>query len=166
MDRRCLIAEWLRQNGQMLRAFLTRRTGCPETAADLAQETALRLHLRSQQQEIGHPRALAFRIATQLAIDHARKHTVRERYEDRAADPLAVPSPAPGPDQQLAHRQRLEDLARALTELPLACRTALMLCAVEGLTYAEVAERLGISKRMVAKHLARALAHCKARAGE
>lgn len=144
--------------------FLTRRVGCSEIAADLAQETALRLYLRSQREAIQHPHALAFHIATGLAIDHARKHAVRTRFEDRAALPL--PSERSGPEEVVAGRQRLERIERALTELPQPCRTALMLSAVEGLTYAEVAERLRISKRMVAKHLARALAHCAARASE
>lgn len=140
--------------------------GCPETAADLAQETALRLYLRSQQAVIEHPHALAIHIATRLAIDHARKHAVRARYQDRTTAPLVVTSEQSGPEEVVAARQRLEHLAGALSELPQACQTALMLCAMEGLTYTEVAKRLGISKRMVAKHLARALAHCKARAGK
>lgn len=157
MDQPGLIAEWLRQNGEMLLGFLARRVGCPDTAADLAQETALRLYLRSQREAIEHPHALAMHIATRLAIDHARKHAVRARYEDRTAAPLVVASERSGPEEVVAARQRLEHLAGALSELPHACQTALMLCAIEGLTYAEVAERLGISKRMVAKHLARHL---------
>ena len=166
MDQRKLITEWFAEHRQALLTFLTRRVGCWDTAADLAQETALRLHLRSRHERIEYPVALGVLIATQLSIDHGRKHAVRARYEDPVADPLAVPIQRPGPEEVCAHRQRLERLADSLVELPDSCRTALELSLEEGLSYAQIAKRMGISKRMVAKHLARALTHCRLHAGE
>lgn len=150
--------------GRDLQRFLAARLRCRETAADLAQETLLRLHLCAQRDLLENPRAMAFRIAQHLLIDHQRKTVVRRRYdsgEDLEAVAETAACPRPGPEEAAQEQQRLERLALIVAELPPDCRTAFLLHGVEGLSYAEIAERLGISKSMVGKHLARAILHCK-----
>jgi len=48
-----------------------------------------------------------------------------------------------------------------LEQLPSRWRTALLLQHRYGLTYQEIAERLGVSSNMVKKYLAQGLAHCR-----
>ena len=61
-----------------------------------------------------------------------------------------------------AHRlQRLEQLKTVLAQLSPRRREALMLHRFEGLSQAQIAERMGISVSMVEKHIALALLHCK-----
>jgi len=140
---------------------LTRRLKCPEVAADLTQETYLRLQQREAPPD--NARALAFHIAMQLAVDYQRKASVRNRYmvdeEIEAVSEIASISP----EQMLIARQRLDILKSALDELPPDCRTVFLLHGIEGLKYSEIASRLGISRSMVGKHLARAMAHCARR---
>lgn len=154
---------WTESLAEDLRIFLTGRVKCPETAADLTHETYLRLYQRIAENPPDNARALAFHIAVQLAIDYHRKTTVRNRFHadaefDTCVD--SVPNATPGPEQTLMATQRLVALKLALDELPTDCRTAFLLNGVDGLTYSEIATRMGISKSMVGKHLARALAHC------
>lgn len=148
-------------------AFLLRRLRCPETAADLAQETYLRLHQSERRKPADNPRALAFRIAANLVVDHLRKQTVRSRYEaahdDEAAAVESVPSTGMAPDQAADLGQTMDRLKTALSELPVDSRTALLLSGADGLSYARIAERLGVSERMVAKRIAKALKHCRDR---
>ena len=59
--------------------------------------------------------------------------------------------------------QRLEQLKEVLAELSPRRREALMLHRFEGLSQAQIAERMGISTSMVEKHIAFALLHCKRR---
>ncbi|MBP5058251.1 sigma-70 family RNA polymerase sigma factor, partial [Pseudomonas chlororaphis] len=59
--------------------------------------------------------------------------------------------------------QRLERLKSVLAELSPRRREALMLHRFEGLSQAQIAERMGISLSMVEKHIAFALLHCKQR---
>lgn len=160
---------WTEALAEDLRIFLTARVKCAETAADLTHETYLKLYQAAKENPPDNARALAFHIAVQLAIDYHRKNTVRNRHHaaeiefDSCID--TIPSAAAGPEQTVIARQRLGALQTALAELPVDCRTAFLLHGIEGLSYSEIAERMGISKSMVGKHLTRALTHCAQRVG-
>ncbi|MGQ0591144.1 MAG: RNA polymerase sigma factor [Gammaproteobacteria bacterium] len=157
------LARWFAEHGARLRNWLGRRVGCPETAADLAQEACVRLARCAATRGEEQLRGLAYRIANQVLIDHHRRTAIRARVEAQASDLGAIASPAPGPEQVLAGRQALARLREALADLPVDCRTAFLLQGLDGLSYAQIASRLGISERMVAKHLARAMRHCRDR---
>lgn len=150
-----------------LRRFLTRRVKCAEAAADLTQETYIRLQQRDNSNlPIDNARALAFHIAMNLAVDYQRKAAVRNRYMVDGETETLVEATAIGPEQSLIARQRLDKLKSTLDELPLDCRTVFLLHGIEGLKYSEIAARLGISVSMVGRHLARAMAHCAQRINE
>lgn len=67
------------------------------------------------------------------------------------------------PLENAAHRQRLTRLNEAVAELPERQRQAFLLNRIDGLSHDEVAAAMGISARMVAKHLNRAMAYCQLR---
>jgi len=162
------VTQWIQEHGPDLLAFLSHRLKCRNTAADLAQETYLRLHVSAGQAAIDNIGAFAFRVAANLATDHQRKCSTRSRFELEGIEPEEIAelgAHESTPEDILAHRQRLARLQEALAELPLDCRTAFYLNRVQGCTHEEIARRLGISESMVGKHLARALRHCRARAG-
>jgi RNA polymerase sigma factor (sigma-70 family) len=161
---------WSEPLAKDLLRFLTGRLKCRETAADLTHETYLRLHRICRESPPDDARALAFHIAVNLAIDYQRKAAVRNRYgaeidADTLHDTLAAKDSA-NPEQILMSKQRFGRLQQALDELPANCRTAFVLHSVEGLGYTEIAARMGISKSMVGKHLAKAMAHCAERLDE
>jgi RNA polymerase sigma-70 factor (ECF subfamily) len=147
--------------------FLTGRVKCPETAADLTHETYLRLYQSINNNHPDNARALAFRIAVNLAIDYQRKVTVRNRHIsdvdlDSFTETIAGSS-AFEPMSALMSRQRLGALQAALDELPTDCCTVFLLNGIDGLCYSEIAERVGISKSKVGRLLAQAIAHCEHR---
>ena len=153
-----------RDNYRDLLRFLTRRTGDAERAADLAQDTYLKLAALSPASgEIRNPRAYVYRVAGNLAIDTLRRDgriaadfTILE-----AGDVVADPTPSP--ETRVIAQQRLRLLEAALDELPTKPRLALLLNRVEGRTFAEIASRLAVSESMVAKYIAHALRHCRDR---
>lgn len=161
-----LIASFRENYADLLR-FLTRRTGDATRAADVAQDTYVRLATLSPTAlRVDNPRAYVYRVAGNLAIDTQRRE--RRIAHDftfvEAAE--AVPDPSPTPEAAALARERLRLLEAALGELPFKPRLALLLNRVEGRTFAEIAAELGVSESMVAKYIARALRHCRDRLRE
>lgn len=162
-DVSALIASF-RENYQDLLRFLTRRTGNAERAADVAQDTYVRLAaIPPTNLDIQNPRAFVYRVAGNLAIDTMRR-------EGRIAADLTlleaaetVPDTAPSPEASVLARERLRMLEAALDELPSKPRLALLLSRVEGRSFVEIARQLGVSESMVAKYIAQALRHCRDR---
>lgn len=154
---------WNNDLADELLHFLTRRIKCPEAAADLTHETFLRFHDYIQETPPNNARALAYRIAANLAVDYQRKVKVRGKLtvslDPELLDDTAA-SAAPEPEQIAMDRQRLSRFEAVLDELPQDCRTAFRLHGIDGLTYAQIAAQLGISVSMVYKHLSRAIEHC------
>lgn len=149
-----------------LERFLTRRLGCPQTAADLLQETLLRLVQLGAPQSIDNPRAFLFRVAGNLVIDHQRRQqreTVHRGEETAAAE---IPDPCPSIETVLFSRQPVEVLKQAIAELPPKCRQVFILHKFKHLSYAEVGARLGIAQSTVVKHMIKALEYCKRRIDE
>ena len=142
--------------------FLARRLGNSHDAADVAQETYARILDRTGGAAIEQPRAFLFRAAINLSLD------LRRQQLSQATLPLDLqaesqPCPAAGQEDRTYRKQQLSRIDRALNELPDNCRKAFLMRQVEGLTHDEIASRLGISRDMVAKHLVRALRHCRLR---
>jgi len=149
-----------------LQSFLTSRLRCAEAAADLTHETYLRLDRKVKESPPDNARALAFRIAMNLAVDYQRKAMVRNKYSSDMAFDTAIEissNQATEPDKSLIAQQQMALMKKALDELPVNSRTAFYLHSVDGLKYAEIAERMGISKSMVNKLLSQAMTHCAVR---
>ncbi|WP_304608564.1 sigma-70 family RNA polymerase sigma factor [Inquilinus sp. Marseille-Q2685] len=161
-DRSSLLALLTRHYQELLR-HLTRRLGSASAAADVAQDTWLRLRRAETVPELQNPQAYLFRIADNLARDRLRSDAARARTLLPAELGDDRPSDAPGAESVLDHRQRLQVLERAVAELPPKCREVFLLHKFDGLGHGEIAARLGISRSMVEKHVMKALAHCRDR---
>jgi RNA polymerase sigma factor (sigma-70 family) len=146
-----------------LRSFLTRRLGCVETAADLVQDTYIRLATRQESETHSNPRALVFRIAANLATDHTRHRRARERVDAGCLDFPGPASAVPQPDAMVLARQEHDLLKRAIAELPEKRRTVFLLRTSQELSYGQIADRLGISVSAVEKHMSKAVRHCRTR---
>jgi len=145
---------------------LTSRLRCAETAADLTHETYLRLDRRVKESPPDNARALAFRIALNLAIDYQRKVVVRNRHAADVDFDIALElasNQSTEPDKTISAQQQMALMKQALNELPVNSRTAFYMHSVDGLKYAEIAQRMGISKSMVNKLLSQAMTHCAMR---
>ena len=141
-----------------LHGWLRRSVGCSHQAADLAQDTFLRLLVRGQPISDRAPRALLARIARGLVIDHWRRDALERAYLEALAQ---LPEPShPSPDVRYEALRCLERIAQLLDGLKPAVREAFLLYQVGGLTHAQVALELGISSRTVERHVASALLHC------
>ncbi|SMD17319.1 sigma-70 family RNA polymerase sigma factor [Pseudomonas sp. URIL14HWK12:I5] len=142
--------------------FLTRRMSDRQRAADVAQETYLKLvKIDKQALPVLHARSFIFRVAGNLAIDALRREQRLAASHDDCDGAGELACPAPAPEAMLLARERLQILDDALLKLPDNARQALLLNRVEGLTQAQIAQRLGVSESMVAKYIGQALRHCR-----
>lgn len=147
------------QYSSLLR-FLVARLRQRETAEDLAQEAFLRLLRVPDADLIRQPDAYLFRIALNLLSEYRMR-------EQRA--PVVFDSERSQRAEESANAQTRpmetlidgEHLAWVLGQLPIRCRTALVLHRRDGLTYAQIAGQLGVSQDTVKKYIASAVARCR-----
>lgn len=134
-----------------------------DLAWDVAQEAFVRVHghLAEFKGESAFSTWL-LRIATHLAIDAVRKERAADKEEldevreaDLAGSGEGILATALGndPQQSVLRKELSEKIVEALAQLPEKHRTILVLREVEGLSYEELAERLGIHKGTVMSRL-------------
>lgn len=144
-----------------LHAWLRKRTGCNEQAADLAHDTFLRLLVRRDDMRgVREPRAYLTTIAHGLMVNHWRRQDIERAYlEALAVLPEAV---APSPEARQLVIEALEAIALMLDGLPARVREVFLLSQLDGLTYPQIAAQLGITVNVVQKAMIRAVTHCYA----
>ncbi|MFC4313781.1 RNA polymerase sigma factor [Steroidobacter flavus] len=149
-----------------LLGFVRTRIGCAATAADIMQDTYLRVCASESEHAIANPKAFVYRIASNLTIDHLRRNKSRGKVIVADEVPEDEHPQAPSPEREWVGQERLHLLMQAIGDLPPRCREVFVLRQFENLHQAEIAERLGISRNMVEKHLRVALLHCMQRVGD
>ena len=138
----------------------TRRLRNRQQAQDLAHDTFVRV-LESNLDAVEQPRAYLHQTARNIAVDGFRREELRDAKERAAVPPRS--SETGDPEQYMRAIQLAESVERALQELPLNCRKVFVWQKIEGLTQAEIAERLGLSRNMVEKYMIRTLRHLRER---
>ncbi|MHA6196758.1 RNA polymerase sigma factor [Pseudomonas wadenswilerensis] len=140
-----------------LRVFLYRQLHSTETAADLTQETWLRMLRQRPRTPVENLRAFIFRIGRNLAIDHLRSRASRERHDEGLTYLYEVTGESPELIDTVAARQELEALDAALKRMAEPEQTIFLKCRLQGTPHKDVARELGMSLSSVEKHLASAL---------
>lgn len=142
--------------------WLYRRVGCSAQAADLAQDTFLRI-LQAQQKagvslSLQRPRAYLTTVGRRLVYDHFRRQSLERAYLEMLAQ---LPELfALSEEELICMRETLQQLDALLDGLKPIVRSVFLMVQLEGATYVQVAERLGIGERTVKRHMARALEAC------
>ncbi|CAG2135084.1 RNA polymerase sigma factor [Cupriavidus plantarum] len=146
-------------------AFALRLTGDKHDAEDLVQRACVRALERADQLQPGTA-ALSwmFSIVHSVWINELRARTVRSRasmeWDDQFVENVADPA-GRTPEEQLMHGQIID----AFKRLPEAQRAVMLLVAVEGLSYQETAEAIGVPIGTVMSRLSRARQAIGARFG-
>lgn len=162
-----LSALYERWRKPLLRLFQG-RTGNRQQAEDATQEVFVRLAVSGKKLAPEEEKPYLSTAARSVSTDGWRRsgrgmgpeivsmETVAEEVASQAQEQPSLLEAA-------AHRQRIGRLNAAVGELPERQRQAFLLNRIDGLSHDEVAAAMGISARMVAKHLQRAMAYCQLR---
>ncbi len=148
----CLV----RMHFERIYSRLFRLVGNHEDAEDLTQEAFVRAYHALEHFRSGGPFAgWLTRIAVHLARDRARARRVRG--EDQSLVAVDIPNDASGgPSQSLSQREFKHQILCALERLPFHLRTALTLRVSEGLSYAEIADAMGLQPGTIRTHVMKA----------
>jgi RNA polymerase sigma-70 factor (ECF subfamily) len=144
-----------------LKSWLYQRLGNSAEAADLTQDTFLRLlglptsrHFSSSD----HARSYLCATAKNLCIDYWRRKEIEKAWHDTLSS--YPEETAPSAERQAAVLEALEEINLMLSELPAKVAKAFLLAVVCQMTDAETAIQLGVSDRMVRKYVAKAMLAC------
>ncbi len=132
------------------------------------QETYVRVCQVEQPETIRHPRSFLYRIACNLALDHAKRAEFRLADSlvddaDDGSDPTHPFDTGRAGDEtydQVAAKQEFEFFCEAVRQLPVQCRRAFVLRKVYGYSQKEIAAALNLSENTVEKHIAYGIKRC------
>ena len=140
-----------------LQSWLRKKLGCPEQAADIAQDTFVRVLAAENErplQQILEPRAYLTTIAKRLMVDFFRRADLERAYlAELAALPEAL---QPSPEQRLQALQLLQEMDQMLDGLSPRVRQAWLYSRLDGLKHADIAQLMDVSVPRVRQYLARA----------
>ena len=138
--------------------WLRRKLGCSATAADLSQDTFVRILQKKAPPQPDRPRAYLGTLARGLLLNHWRREALEKAYLDFLA---AQPEPlAPSSEQQRLAVEALTQLATTLDGMSRRDKQIFLLARIDGLKYQQIADQLGISLNMVQKAMGRVMRQC------
>ena len=145
-----------------LQGWLRRRLGCAHSAADLAHDTFVRLiatpDAARRVADIREPRDYLATVARRVMIDYFRRRTLERAYlKALALDPEVESGSL---EQRSIILETLCEIDAMLDGLGAKPKQAFLMSQLEGLSYAEIAHRLGVSVSSINKYMARAVERC------
>jgi RNA polymerase sigma factor (sigma-70 family) len=139
-----------------LRRLLRSRGRSADDTDDLIQEAFLRLQIYCREHEVQKTEAFLVRTVLNLSTDMYK----RQRSANAAAlslETLDVENFIPPADEVCASQERLLHMKTGLDQLSPRRREVFVLNRIEGYSFPQIAERLGITLSAVEKHAAKAV---------
>ncbi|MBP3365335.1 MULTISPECIES: RNA polymerase sigma factor [Pseudomonas] len=153
-----LVGALYRDHRGWLLAWLRRNVACPQRAEDLSQDTFVRLLGRTELQAPREPRAFLAAIAKGLLFDYFRRAALEQAWLNELM--LIPEAEHPSPEAQQLILEDLRAIDRMLAKLSSKSRAAFLHSRLDGMTHAEIAERLGVSVPRVRQYLAQGIRQC------
>jgi len=150
------------EHGSTLRGFFIRR-GAREEAEDLVQETYLRM-LRARETRghaIANPEAYLYTVALNLAREQGARNQQNALQSEDIEEFSDLLHSGEAAEDDAMRQQRQHRLQELLAGLPERTRAVLVMQYRDGMSYLQIAERMGISTHMVKKHVVNGLAACR-----
>lgn len=157
LDREVVFKEWLIAYGGAIWKVARAYTHSPEDAQDLSQEISLQLWRSLPRfEQRSSPATWVYRVALNTGLAWRRNRAAdaaRSSTSSTAIDEVAGPG-VPVADRAVSE-ERIEQLYAAIRQLPRA-DAALVLLSLDGLSYREISEIVGLSESHVGVKLCRA----------
>lgn len=139
-----------------LKRYIQRIAPNSSDAADIYQESVLRVIEQARAQPLRNPLAYALRIARNLLLGDNKRQLLSLDNLDELSNPLTCPAPCP--EERTSQRQRAQLLSGFLATMPAQRREVLLRRRLQGESREQIAAAMGLSQEAVKKHMTRALA--------
>ncbi len=145
-------AELIARTGDKAYNFAYRLSGNEPDARDLVQEAFSRALEHGGSYDPSRPfDSWLLRILNNVFLDSMRRHSHTRTVSLDAPAPVEdagwadlLPGDEPAPADELVKRESVDILQKALARLPLAYRSAVALCDIEGMSYEEIAQVMAV----------------------
>jgi RNA polymerase sigma factor (sigma-70 family) len=143
-----------------LRAYLHLKFPTLTDIDDLIHDAYIRLLRLTDTGKVRSPKAFLFATARNAALDCFRHKQAVSIDDVTHFDEISVLPEQTGVAETVCQQQELEILAEAVHALPDRCRQVIMLRYIDGLSYKEIAARLGIATETVKAQMAKGMRRC------
>ncbi|MEH6565028.1 MAG: sigma-70 family RNA polymerase sigma factor [Halopseudomonas sp.] len=147
-----------RDHHSWLVRWLLGRLGCSHRAADLAQDTFMRLLAKEELPGLREPRAFLTTVAKRVMSNQRRREQLEKAYLEALTE--QPEHYALSPEEQALLMEALVEIDQLLDGLPGVVRRAFLHVQLDGMGHAEVASLLNISISTVKRYLRRAALRC------
>jgi RNA polymerase sigma factor (sigma-70 family) len=157
-ENQALVAGLVASHGQQLRRYLLMRVRNAADVPDIAQEVYLRMMRVPNVESVRSPEAYLFTVAQHVVQQHTLKQSAAPPSADLArmlTERQTVPYSDPA--LEVHADQCLHQLQGGLDALSPKVRATFLLSRRDGLSFDEIALRLGTTRHMVKKYLMKAL---------
>jgi len=148
------LEQFLRENNNALVSYVYSWVRSRPDALDIVQEAYCRIFRLGDLQAVSHLRGYLFKTARNIATDWVRQRVVREAFVQE--EPLRGNREAASPEDIWLAREELEALQHDVEALPPKCKLALVMVRLDGASYEEVGEHLGIKTHSARRLVERA----------
>ena len=141
------------QHFDSIRNYLYYRSSNAELATDLTQDSFMKVWEKQFEGTESQLKSLLYKIANDLFISHIRKLKSAQKYTEQ----INLCFETNNTEEALAHKELQERIEQILSDLPEKQRTTFLMSRMEGLSYAEIAERLTVSVKTVEHRISKTL---------
>jgi RNA polymerase sigma-70 factor (ECF subfamily) len=152
-----MVTTLMTSHGIQLRRFLLNRVRNDADVPDLMQEIFLRMLRIPDHDAILSPEAYLFTVAQHVVHQHAIRQSNFAPPAEVQDMLTNLAGAAPDPMDEVGAQQSLVELEQALRRLSPRERATFLYHRRDGHTLQDIADRLGVSRQMVKKYLAKAL---------
>lgn len=137
----------------IIRMYLSAKCGDVALAEDLAQEAFVRLWNNRNKVEIEKAKSFLFTVGNNLFLDHVRHHKVKNNYSAS----FSIQQDNSDPQYLMEMKEFKKKLDTTIQSMPEGAREVFLLNRIEKLTYAQIADNLGLSVKAIEKRMQKAL---------